>query len=262
MNIKNNAQIALVSLVSVMKYYIFKPRKVFFDHLPKCGGSSLRSFLETQYPKNRIFSIHGSSINISRKNISDFKEYSRNKRFFYSLIEGHGAHELIDYIDPKCLKITILRYPVDRIISHYYFVKRFPKHYLHDKMMLLNMKLEDYVASDLSEELTNWYTIHFSSMSLSDLRKNPDEAFEKALENMLKYDLIGFLDDYPLFIRQLKEHANFKKCDNLEKRNATIDRPHIDEVSSDVKEIIKERNSLDIELYSILKRKFSSLSNI
>ena len=43
-------------------------------------------------------------------------------RHKYDLIAGIQAQQLIDYAHPECLKISILREPVDRIISHYYFV--------------------------------------------------------------------------------------------------------------------------------------------
>ena len=93
------------------------PNKILFDHLPKCGGSSLNKYLEMHYPRRRTFSIDGYHPEVS---VEKFKNLSKKNRHGYDLVKGHLAHELLDYVHPECLKVTVLREPVDRIISHYY----------------------------------------------------------------------------------------------------------------------------------------------
>ena len=51
--------------------------------------------------------------------------------------------------------ITVLRDPVDRIASHYYYAKRYPTHYLHKEITGRNMSLQDYASARLSDELDN-----------------------------------------------------------------------------------------------------------
>jgi len=50
-----------------------KPKRVLFDHLHKCGGSSLNKYLETHYPRRKIFSTNGRKPELS---IEKFKSFS------------------------------------------------------------------------------------------------------------------------------------------------------------------------------------------
>ena len=50
------------------------PNKILFDHLPKCGGSSLNKYLEMHYPRRRTFSIDGYHPEVS---VEKFKNLSK-----------------------------------------------------------------------------------------------------------------------------------------------------------------------------------------
>ena len=125
-----------------IQYFVLasRPRKILFDHLPKCGGSSLNAYLEAHYPMRKRFSI-GRNPTAS---VDEFKAFSRYKRHGYDLVKGHLAHKLLDYAHPECLKITVFREPVDRIVSHYYYAKRNETHYLYSKILKSRMNLEEY----------------------------------------------------------------------------------------------------------------------
>ena len=79
-----------------------RPRKILFDHLPKCGGSSLNVYLEAHYPKRKTFSTNGLNPTAS---VDDFKNLSQRKRHGYDLVKGHLAHNLLEYAHPECLTL-------------------------------------------------------------------------------------------------------------------------------------------------------------
>lgn len=242
------------NLISEIQYafYVPKVKKILFDHLPKCGGTSLRIYLRMQYPQRKIFSINGNDPNSS---VLKFQSLKKNIRYGFDLIEGHRANELKEYVDPRCLKITMFREPVDRIVSHYFYVKRNPKHYLYSKVTESKMLLEEYVTSGLSHELRNWYTSHFSSMTPEDIERYPDDALAKALEVILnQYDIVGFLDNYSSFIEQVRREAHFRYKPVEEKFNVSSGRPSINEIPvSTIKKIV-ELNHLDVDLYKRLRK--------
>jgi hypothetical protein len=193
-----------------------KTRKILFDHLPKCGGTSLKVYLRAQYPSKKVFSIDGLNPTAS---LDKFKKLSRNKRHGYDLVEGHCANDLLGYVHPNSLKITMLRDPVERIISHFFYVKRTPKHYLHSIVVSSAMDLEQFVTSGISAELSNWYTSHFSLMSAEEVERQPDRAVAKAFDFVsTQYDIIGFLNDYSGFVRQVAERAKFRYANEKEKK--------------------------------------------
>ena len=228
-----------------------RPRKILFDHLPKCGGSSLNVYLEAHYPKRKTFSINGINPTAS---VDDFKNLPQRKRYGYDLVKGHLAHKLLDYVHPECLKVTVFREPVERIISHYYYAKRTPAHYLYSKIHSSEMSLEDYATSGLSGELRNWYTTHFSGLTVDDAERTPEEAVTKAVDVVLnRYDIIGFLDDFSSFAESLRTQANLRHEYKNNKVNVTQDRPSTNDVAQSVIIKIKQVNHLDIALYKKIR---------
>jgi hypothetical protein len=229
------------------------PRKILFDHLPKCGGSTLTAYLEAHYTKRNIFSTDGLN---PAKSVRLFKEMTKQKRYGYSLIKGHLANELFDYVDPTCLKITVLRYPVDRIISHYLYARRTPNHYLYSSINDSEMSLEDYASSKLSDELQNWYTTHFSGIPNDIAKKNPKESVAKAAEVLLeRYDIVGFLDEFLFFIESIRKRANLRYEYRDNRMNVAKDRPRIESIPQSTIAKIESVNHLDIALYRKLKDK-------
>lgn len=234
-------------------YYfpVTHPRKILFDHLPKCGGSTLNAYLEKHYPGEKIFSTDGLG---PSKSVKFFKSLPEKTRHQYCLIKGHGANELLDYADHSCLKVTVLRDPVERIISHYYYAKRKPNHYLYSKIHESSMSLRDYASSDLSGELRNWYTTHFSGMPVDIAEENPETSVSKAADTLLKcYDVVGLLEDFSAFIKRLRKEANLiYKYDN-NRVNVTENRLSIEDIPQSTIRKIEEVNHLDIALYSRIK---------
>ena len=228
-----------------------RPRKILFDHLPKCGGSSLNVYLEAHYPKRKTFSTNGLNPTAS---VDDFKNLSQCKRHGYDLVKGHLVDRLLDYVHPECLKVTVFREPVDRIVSHYYYAKRTPAHYLYSKIHSSEMSLEDYATSGLSGELRNWYTTHFSGLTADDAERTPEEAITKAFDVVLKrYDIIGFLNDFSSFTEALRTQAELRYEYQNKKVNVTKDRQNIHDVAQSAIIKIQQVNHLDIALYKKIK---------
>ncbi len=228
-----------------------KPRKLLFDHIPKCGGSSLNAYLEMNYLRRKTFSIDGSNTAAS---VDKFKNLSQHKRHGYDLVKGHGAHELLDYVHPECLKVTVLREPVDRIISHYYYAKRTRAHYLYTKIHRSEMSLEDYATSDLSDELRNRYTTSFSGLEVNDAEQSPGESITKAVDVALKrYDIIGLLGNFSLFTETLRNRANLRYEYQNRKVNVSQERPSVNNVEQSTISKIEQVNHLDVAVYRKIK---------
>lgn len=255
MNIRTERIVSLLKQELVYHFPATHPRKILFDHLPKCAGSTLDTYLAAHYPQRKIFSTDGFR---PLDSVRYFKELSERTRHGYSLVKGHLANELIDYVHPECLKITVLRDPVERIISHYFYVKRTPSHYLYPAIHRSDMSLEDYATSSLSCELQNWYTTHFSGLSADQAEERPEESITRAAEVvLLRYDIVGLLDDFMLFIENLRERANLRNEYQDNRVNVTQDRPGIKSIPRPIIEKIEQVNHLDIALYRKIKNAIS-----
>ena len=227
------------------------PAKILFDHLPKCGGSTLTAYLEGHYPRASIYSIDGLN---PVESVMQFKGLPRQGRYGYSLIAGHLANELIDFADPACLRVTILRDPVERIISHYFYARNDSRHYLHSSIHGSKMSLDCYVGSGLSDELRNWYTTHFSGLPLDVAEQKPEESIGKAAKVLLnRYDVVGFLDSFSMFIDNLRRQANLACEYDGNRVNVSESRSCIECVPQSTIERIKQVNFLDIALYERIR---------
>lgn len=223
-----------------------RPCRILFDHIPKCAGTALNAYLEAHYPQRKIFTLSGQR---PKHSVAKFKSLSNEKRNLFALIKGHLAGYLLDDVHPQCLKVTVLREPVDRIVSHYYYAKRNPVHYLHETIHRKNISLKDYVESDLSHELSNHYTLHFSGLSREEARLDPEAAIAKAIERIGRYDLVGFQEDFLTFVQQLCQRANLRLPFPEQKVNVTRNRKGVGDIDDETRWAIEAGNGWDTKLF-------------
>ncbi len=228
-----------------------RARQILFDHIPKCGGTSLNLYLVAHYPERKIFTVNGIK---PTESIEEFKALAPCKKTRYDLVKGHLAIELLDHVSAEMLKITVLRDPIDRIISHFYYAKRTKQHYLYSKIKKSGMDLEQYVTSGLSDELQNYYTTFFSGLTARDVERNPEKAIIRAVQIVQeRYDIVGFLDDFKSFANELKKQAKFRHDYQDVRLNITANRPSLDDILPSTLKIIEELNHIDVSFYKKIK---------
>lgn len=223
-----------------------RPRRILFDHIPKCAGSTLGKYLQAHYPRRKTFATDGRR---PAESIARFLDLPESRRHAFALIKGHQAGLLIDAVHPETLKITVLREPVDRIVSHYYFAKRTQSHYLYDKIHRKKMSLKDYVEAEFSHELKNHYTLHFSGLSLKQAEADPDASIALALEKIRRFDLVGFQDDLSGFIESLRREGGLSRPIPKRKTNVTQNRKNVQDLDDATREMIVASNALDLQLF-------------
>jgi hypothetical protein len=234
-------------------YHTKNPRRVLFDHLPKCAGTTINEYLLSHYPRRLVFRTNGRH---PMESVIKFQSLPKNSRYGFHLIIGHLTNRLLDYIHPDIITLTVFREPIDRIISHYFFVRRDQNHYLHDQVSRMNIKLEDYASSGLRNELCNWYTCYFSGFSIEEAEMKPGESVNRAAQHIFNnYSIIGFQHDLPRVIEKLKSEANLYNFFQNPISNKTNGRITIEEVPDKTRKTIAEVNFLDVSLHALLKNK-------
>lgn len=226
-------------------YYLYpptRPRKILFDHIPKCAGSSFHQYLTPFYPQRKIFTVNGAN---PQESLSAFKCFSQNQRYAFSLVKGHFAHELIDYASPEAICITILRDPYTRVCSLYHFINKSPRHRMHHLVCGGGMSLAEFALSGLPEA-SNWITSHFAGLDATNIDKDPEQAYTKALLSLKKYHIVGTISGLDLFSKNLAISAHLRyPFDGRITNQATTTKTLSElEIAS-----ISKSNDLDIRLY-------------
>ena len=171
-------------------------------------------------------------------------------------IQGHFQYGLHESIRQPVKYITILRHPVDRVISYYYFLRGNPRHPLHHKAKQLDLKqfilTEDKVIQD---GIYNVQTIFISG--------DGTPSIEKAKKNIEEHFLmVGITERFNESLAIMRNKIGWNVPYN-NKHNVTRRRPKMEQVPAEVRKLIEQKNEIDFQLYeygkSILQKEIDSL---
>ena len=80
---------------------------------------------------------------------------SEAQRNSIRMLRGYVFFGIHESLHRPATYVTIIRDPIDRIISHYYYVRHTSNHRFHSTVTSQSMSLKDYVSSGLAKELDN-----------------------------------------------------------------------------------------------------------
>jgi len=216
--------------------------RMIFDHLPKTAGQSINSWLIQEL---------GSGC-VTPNLIGTHDELIRQYGGEYSIVSGH-IHFDGDGLDPRYQYVTFFRDPIDRVVSFLYFVI---KNHNSDELNELYEWVTAFIESDgivyhngLDGYISNLYVNHFGVFQYN---QNYTQL-ENALETVKLYDVIGFYDDIPQFLKDFSSLLGIPAPELLPKVNVTKERPKSNKISPQFRERLVELNSLDIEFYEKLR---------
>jgi hypothetical protein len=236
---------------------------IIFLHIPKAGGTTLHKIIEQQYDPSLIFTLKSDGDFI--ENINYFKMLPSEQRLKYKVLKGHMLfrHRLDKCMSQPCAYITLLRDPIDRIISYYHYILRTSSHYLHEQVVSQKMNLKEFVASGISPEINNFQTDMLATVDSKLLEKYgkfhypKEQLFESAKNNILKYfSIAGILEQFDEFLILAQKILGWKKL-YYAKQNVTENRPTRDVIPDGTLSVLEENNQLDIQLYKFVQARMN-----
>lgn len=243
---------------------MFQPEQptIIFLHIPKAAGATLQSIISRHYKNSQVFYYDFP------ESINEFKSFSPKTKQQIKLITGHLYFGFHQYCLPPYTYITMLRNPVNRVISHYYYARRTPNHYLYQKIKSGNLSLKDYLKSNILE-LNNGQVRFLSGQNgfenHVEFGKCTREMLDEAKQRLTTYfSFIGITERFNESIISLQEAFGFNNCFYYQK-NVTKQKLAKSAVDKEILDAIVEINKLDIELYDyankIFQKKLDTIEN-
>ena len=104
---------------------------IIFLHLPKTAGTTLNRLIEREYPLREMYSVDPVLYEWSSARLRKLSERRlRRTRIF----KGHMLFGLHEVLPQPATYITVLRDPVERVLSAFYFMRSHKLHPLYWKL--------------------------------------------------------------------------------------------------------------------------------
>ncbi|EKD96909.1 MAG: hypothetical protein ACD_23C01190G0004 [uncultured bacterium] len=224
---------------------------IVFIHIPKTGGMTLYSMIREIYRPSELHKI-----NPAVESVEKYKHLPQTRKNSLKAIYGHMDYGLRELLPADSAYVTLMRHPVERVISHYYYVRRTGNDPLRE--LAMRSSLYDWVARCNLEEMDNGQTRRLSGMAQGiKFGECSAEALAQAKTNLARdFALVGITERYDeTYLLMCKMFGWPIK--NYPSINVAKWKPEQNEIPARTLRLIEKFNALDMELYDYATRLFA-----
>jgi hypothetical protein len=209
-------------------------RGLVFVHIPKAAGTSLREVIARQYPRRVQLATEGPIV------------LSERQRQSVRVLVGHVDYDTYAQLAAPVDVITMLRDPVQRIISLYYYILRRPAHPFQE--LVQGCSLERFAASGW-EQVRDHQVRQISGGPAPDL----EAAKRNLMHGMRVFGIAERFDESLLLMQRALGwgHVLHRVL------NMTADRPRGADIPRRAIAEIERANPADLELYAWASAEFT-----
>lgn len=224
-------------------------KTVIFLHIPKTAGTTMHSIMEKQYPPAAIYSTYPA--NHPHGTLEEFKAFPPKHKTNIRVLLGHFSYGVHELVPGPYLYLTILRDPIERMISNYYHINRDPNHGLHELVSSGQMDMKAYVEHmvyqiEMDNEQTRMFAGNWDGRGHGPCTESMLETAKANLRD--HFAVVGvtnrFDETYLLTKRLLGWPHRF-----YTKRNVTRNRPRKADLSASDLALLEKHNRFDSRLY-------------
>jgi len=223
-----------------------------FVHIPKTAGTTISYVMWRQFRPGEAIDLDAATVEAAKQRwIAMGAEQCARVR----CIRGHMPFDKELFAPRPARFFTVLRDPVQRVVSEYYYNLTSPKRLFYSQLVRSRMTLDQFVRSELGAQIHNAQT---GMLAGGRTDKSPRELLDLAIANLRHMALVGIterLDGTLLLCRAVLgwRHVFYAHA------NWTRGRPRLEAISPATLAAIEEANALDRELYRVGCERFNEL---
>ncbi len=214
---------------------------IIFLHLPKTAGTTLNRLIEWEYPLTEMYSVDPVLFEWSAAHL---RKLSTQRLRKIRMFKGHMYFGLHEVLPQPATYITVLRNPVDRVLSAFYYMRGYWLHPSYWKLRREKWTIEQFVERSTRD-----------NVQCKVIAKSPyhtpcnEEILARAIDHLNRYfSVVGLSERFEeslalmklRFGWQLKSYSSF---------NVTRARPKKADLPQATLDLIAERNRFDLALY-------------
>jgi hypothetical protein len=237
-----------------------------FLHLPKTGGTSLRLH----------FAAHFTPEEICPERHSNLRAYSVDELRQWRFFSGHFDADEIRRIPRPLFVVTVLRDPIERLLSHYYYWKRHTDEFI-DQLgtdilrITKDGTLLDFLRSAhpsmlhagtnaMVTQLAGAVTTTANGYGLMKSGETVDKITEAqlmslAVKNLLSFDVVGDTSELSLVYERvasvfgMKAYPSMLKVNTRDEVNEHFEPVTPEPITPEIQALLEEKTRLDRMLY-------------
>jgi hypothetical protein len=215
-------------------------KDLIFIHVPKTGGTSLIAELEGQKwqiePNFNYRHIHPKTKTSNSADIFDPRNFDKFREYKIFMM---------------------LRHPVDRAISEYYFIRGREEFFA--KFQKKPANFAEYAANP---QTWNYVVSFLLGKPMYALQRPVRQDLDQVLRAVDELPIhVGIFEHFPESMQYFADITGVEWSRKMEAKRMTFSRPKAEELSEDLRDLILEKNNLDLELYKHCLEKFSLKMN-
>ena len=221
-----------------------------FIHVPKTAGTTFNSLLSYQYGHRRSLWVPWQDTRVEH-NLMQLDPAERDR---LTLIRGHFPFGWHEHFDRPVRYISMLRHPVDRILSLFYYLRHEPD--CADARAARSAKsVEEFVVRRETPHVDNDQV-----RLLSGCTGSPDAQAVETAKQHLHHDFccVGITERFEETVVMMAQRLGWRKPVFFVSSKRNRRRPRIDDLSSHARRVIERHNEHDLALYEYAARRFDA----
>ncbi len=254
-----------------------------FSHLPKAGGSTLSQIIRHKVGGRSycFYEVLFAWLNLEKEKrfLRRFLTLPPRERDRFDTLIGHMPTGIHRILARPCAYITLLRDPLERLISQYYHAALREWNYSYAAIASGELSLEKYLKEksrnymtkrilgfDLFDEAWDWRRLDEIKASGMEMRDAIDRAWRKPVTPAMleqaktklreQFMLVGVTERFNDFVFLLARELGWAPAPHYRLKNISPLRPRALRPAPEVIAQFREHNRMDIALYAYAKQLF------